>query len=259
MIYQVFLAEKSKSKKTFALWMTILGALLVPMVCFLICYFRWKHFLPQIEENAWIKYTSFNFSFSAGLLFPFLVILFVAFNLNLEYKADSWKKLYTIPIRKETLFWGRFLFLAFQLLSCILIFSFGLLVSGLILGLVRPELELFIQTFDLIWFVKLMASLFISMLGILTIQLILCIIFNNMILPITIGIMFIIISLVISYGWKYAMLEPYAFPILLSYSIDKRVVLPLLFGFRLTQILSILYFVVFSLIGMVYYKNKNIK
>lgn len=259
MIYQVFLAEKSKSKKTFALWITILGALLVPVVCFLILYFRWKYFLPQIEENAWIKFTSLNITFSAGLLFPFLVILIVAFNLNLEYKADSWKKLYTIPIRKETLFWGRLVFLSFQLLSCIFIFSIGLLVSGVILGLIRPELELFIQNLDFIWFVKLMASIFISMLGILTIQLLLCIIFNNMILPITIGIMLIIISTVISLGWKYAMSDPYAFPLLLSYSIDNRVIIPLLFGFRLTQILSILYFVVFSLIGMVYYKNKKIK
>lgn len=259
MIEQVFLAEKSKSKKTFALWITILGALLVPVVCFLIIYFRWKHFLPEIGENSWIKLISLNFSFSAGLLLPFLVILIVAFNLNLEYKADSWKKLYTIPIRKETLFWGRFLFLAFQLFSCILIFSFGLLVSGLILGLVRPELELLNHAFDFIWFVKLMISLFISMLGILTIQLLLCIIFNNMIMPITIGIMFIIISMVITQGWKYAMFEPYAFPLLLSYSIDEKVVLPLFLGFRLTQILSIFYFVVFSLIGMVYYKNKIIK
>jgi len=259
MLYQTIIAEKSKSRKTFAFWMILIGAILVPVICLLVEFFRWRYFVPQEGENAWNKFVILNMSFSAGLLFPFLVILMVALNVNLEYKADSWKKMYVVPVRKETIFWGKLLYLAWQLLLCTVILFSVIILTGLLLGWLRPELGFLDQPLDVLWLLKLLLSFFVSFLGILAIQLFLSLVFSNIIVPITAGIMCVIVTLVIVNGWKYAMFEPYAFPILLAYNIDSRIEIPLWLGFRMTQVLSVVYFVVASLCGMFYYKTKKIK
>jgi len=259
MLYQTFIAEKNKSKKTFAFWIMLLGAILVPVVCLLVEFFRWRYFLPQAGENAWVKFVNLNMSFSAGLLFPFLVILMVALNINFENKADSWKKMYVVPVRKETLYWSKLIYLAYQLLICIVILFSAIVIAGLFLGWLRPELAFLNHSLDVIWFLKLLLGFFISLLGILAIQLLFSLAFSNIFIPITFGMMFVLVTLIIVSGWKYTMFEPYAFPMLLVYDLRNEIEVPLWLGLRMTQVLSGVYFIVFSLIGMTHYKTKKIK
>jgi lantibiotic transport system permease protein len=259
MFSQSFFAEIYKSKRSFAVWITILGALLTPVTCFLIEFINWRYFIPHNSENPWIGFVNLNISISSGLLFPFLVILMVAFNLNLEYKADSWKKMYVLPVRKETLFCSKLFYLIFQLFICSFLFFISMLFSGLLLGFLRPELSLSYYNPDIALLLNLFIQFFISLLGILSIQLFLCIVFANIIIPVTFGTICLIITLVISTGWKYSLFEPYAFPILMANDLKNEIVIPLWFGFKMTQVLSVIYFFVFSVIGLISYKTKKIR
>ncbi|MDP4276298.1 MAG: ABC transporter permease [Bacteroidota bacterium] len=257
MLYSSLQAEWKKSRHTFASTLIFSGAFLVPVVSFLIYFFRWQHFIPDHGTNAWNEFIDMNLSLSAGLLFPFLVILIVALNLMLENKADSWKRLYILPIRRETLFWGKLLFLAIQLFCCTVLFFITIPLTGIILGLIHPELAFLNHSLDIVFLLTLSIRFYISLLAILSIQYFISLAFSNIIVPIATGMMLIIVSIIVVQGWNQAYYDPYAFSILLSR--EDMVDIPTWFGRPRTELLSIGYFSLISLGAMVYFKQKQVK
>jgi len=259
MLYKTFLAELKKSQHTFVPWLTLSGSLLVPLVCFLIYCFKWKYFIPETGVNSWDEYTQMSLSFASGMLFPFLVIIMVALNINLENKANSWKRLYVMPVGRDTLFWGKLLFLSMQLLICSVFMFFWILLTGLFLGIMHPELLFLEYSPDIFNLLMLSLRFFISLLGVLSIQYFLSLLLNNIIVPITAGVMLVIVSLMLVQGWEYSVYDPYAFPLLFSWNNSGKMVQIAWWGLLKTEWLSMLYYIVFSIMAMVLFKRKPVR
>lgn len=257
MIIETFKSEITKTKKTFAFWITLLGPAVAPFIYFLVYFFKWKAFIPVEGANIWDGFIRNNMSLSSGLFMPMIVILIVALDMNLEYKSDSFKKMFVLPVSKEELFLGKVMLLVYQILFSLVVLFVLVLFFGLILGITRPELGFLNQSIDLIFFVQCLVKLMVSLLAIVAIQLFVSILSNNIIVSITFGVMCLISTLVIVQGWSYAIYEPYSFSITLSFG-EKKYVIPQLLGINITFFLSFLYFLIIGLAGMYCFKYKRL-
>src|SRR5579864_8774455 len=95
--------ELIKLKNTFALWLTFVGALFLPLLLFTTYLFEAQEFIPATQINPWYDYLLRTFNgccfFSLGF-----ILLIIGLILNIEHKANSWKHLFTMPVRKGRLY-----------------------------------------------------------------------------------------------------------------------------------------------------------
>jgi len=257
-IYTGLIAESQKSKGTFISWFTLIGSVLIPLITFLIYFFRYEYFLPADGVNPWINYMMSNVKTVSSMLFPLFIILSIALNINAEHKENSWKKLFVLPVRRESIYLSKLAFLFVQVTVSIILFSLSVILLGFILGFLHEELKLLEYSPVIYPFVKLLFRLVISVLGILSIQFCLSLFFRNIIVPISIGIFFIIVSNIIGRNWDYSAYFPYASPIRLFYDLNGVITPDIYFGLRLSEITSLVTFICVSVLGVILFNTKKI-
>jgi hypothetical protein len=216
-----FRSEFYKSRKTFGFW----GAIILP---FIICLFVFIGFYLNSDKLSalpgqflWIRFSGIIFNVMGTLLLP-MYIVFIAYSVNsIEYKADTWKTLFSLPISKWAVYSAKYLFAFFLVLLCLLLFYFFTLASGNLLGVLKPELNFYdynIMSGLLMVYIKL---LFAS-LGILSIQFLLSLLWSDFLKPLGIGFIGTIAGIiVVANGWAYSYLVPYAHPMLALFGIMK--------------------------------------
>src|ERR1700722_12734080 len=103
---KLFYTELVKLKNTFALWLTLFGALFLPLLLFTTYLFEAKEFLPAPNVNPWYDYLLRTFNgccfFSLGF-----ILLIIGLILNIEHKANSWKHLFTLPVSRRKLYFNK--------------------------------------------------------------------------------------------------------------------------------------------------------
>lgn len=260
-IYTSFLSETKKVKGTFTFWFTLLGSILIPFIFFLVYFFRFESFIPQEGVNPWNSFIKNNLQAIAVLLFPLHVILTIAININIEHKGNNWKKLFVLPVKRESIYIGKLLFLLFQIAISLLLFFSVVLIFGYLLGIIYHQLFFLDFHPNIINFIKSIARLFISILGICSIQYVLGLYFKNIIVPISLGIFLTIVATLITQGWEYAIYFPYAFPTL--FFMDSKKLLSesitTYYGLTISEITSVATFFGVNICGALLFKRKRIK
>jgi hypothetical protein len=179
MIKTLLLAELKKSRHSFVLWLVLFGALFLPVLFFIIYLFRWRYFIPEAGSSAWDGLLDNLITIASSFFMPLLVIMLVAFYVQLEFKANSWKTLFVMPVERGRLFLGKTCFLTLLLFGCLVLFVAGMLLTGLLAGLFHPELG-FLQTPpDLGKWVVPLIRLFFNLLSIMNLQLIISLVFSR--------------------------------------------------------------------------------
>jgi len=250
-------AEFLKTKGSFALWFTLLSAIFIPTVLFLIYLFRYKNFIPEGDENIWVKLFDSNISIISTLLLPFYIVIMVALNLNIEHKSNSWKKILLLPISRASIYLTKVIFILLQIFVALLVFMLSILLFGLVLGFIHPELLFLEHSIDFALYTKLLIQLFISVLGIFAIQYFISLFIKNIIIPITTGTFLIIVSLIITRIWEYAVYFPYSFTSMVYYKHNQAITIGNWFGINMTIALSIGFFLVLFFIGLLLFKRKQ--
>lgn len=258
-IYKGLISERQKVKGTFTFWFTILGSLLIPFVYFLVYFFRYENFIPLEATNPWTAFIQSNLQAIAFLLFPLHVILTIAININIEHKENSWKKLFVLPVSRESIYISKLLFLLFQVFISLIIFSLSIFILGGILGLVHSELNFLNFYPELCSFSKLMVRLFISILGIFSIQFFLSLLFKNIIIPISLGVFMSIVATIIASAWKYSIYFPYAFPMKFFLDSVKPTTVDAFCGLSVSEVTSFVTFATVNILGLILLKFKKIK
>jgi hypothetical protein len=258
-IYKGLIAENKKTKGSFTFWFTILGSVLIPFVFFLVYLFRYLSFIPEEGVNPWIIFIQNNLQGIAFLLFPLHIILTIAINLNIEHKENSWKKIFVLPIKRESIFLSKLLFLLFQVFVSLLLFSLSILFFGGVLGLIYEELNFLEYTPDVLSFGKLLIRLFIAILGIFSIQYVLSLFFKNIIIPISLGVFLTVVASLITKGWQYSIYFPYSFPMWFFINSNQLSTIDTYYGLTISEITSFAIFFIINLIGIIMFKSKKIK
>lgn len=258
-IYKGLIAETQKTKGTFTFWFTILGSLLIPFVFFLVYFFRYENYIPPESINPWDTFLKGNLKAIAFLLFPLHVILTIAININIEHKENSWKKLFVLPIKRESIYISKLLLLLFQVFTSLIIFSISIFIFGGILGLVYNELKFLNYYPEFYSYSKLIIRLFISILGIFSIQYFLSLFFRNIIIPISLGVFLTIVATIIVQGWEYSIYFPYAFPMWFFLNSNQLATVETYYGLTLSEITSFATFVSVNILGVLVFNAKKIK
>src|ERR1700730_1202400 len=90
-------AEMLKTKRTAAVWLSLLGAAFVPIVYCIAFIAKPDFFVPKTKPDAWGFLIGQNWKVAAIFLLPMYVILISSLLVQVEYRNNTWKQVYTSP------------------------------------------------------------------------------------------------------------------------------------------------------------------
>ncbi len=158
----------------------------------------------------WLRFSGIILGVMGTLILPMLIV-FIAYSVNsIEHKADTWKTLFTLPIPKFSVYAAKYFYALFLIFLCLTLFVLFTLGFGNLLSALKPELKF--NEYHIEGFLsKVYFKLFLSSLGILSIQFLLSLLFRDFLKPMGIGFIATITGVVLATNsWKYAYLFPYS-------------------------------------------------
>jgi len=215
-LYISLVSEFYKSRKTLAFW----AAILLPVVICSLVSFGFYSSSDKILKMGypglllWAHYSGATLNVMGMLIMPFYVI-FMAFSVNnIEHKNDTWKTLFAQPLNKFSIYAAKYLYAVLLIFICLALFAaltFGL---GHLLQVLVPKYTFNEYNPSTVLFNSYI-KLFLSSLGILSLQFILSLVWSDFLKPMGIGFVGTIMGIVTaSLNWQYAYLIPYSLPAL---------------------------------------------
>lgn len=208
----VYQMELIKTKHSFALWLTVLGAGFMPSFMLFVYLSNWERIANQAKGNPWDELFEMAWKGMSFFFTPFLVVLLICLLFNLDHRANTWKLLFTLPVSKGSIYGAKLL----TLMTAILVF-YGLyipflLLSGLVAGLLFPALGLLSHMPNVGQLVLVAGRSFIALQAVLALHFWLSIRLKNMIIPIGLALVGNIVFVALFQGqWPYIIYYPYAF------------------------------------------------
>lgn len=250
---QIFIgigAEFQKIKHTFTYYFTIISAVLIPALIFVVQLIQPERYIPSANTNPWDTLFTSNISLIATFFVPFYIVLAVALNLNIEHKENAWKKILLLPVSRTSIYVSKITFILLQVVAFLALFLGSIIISGYILGAVHSELAYFQNIPNISNYSFVLFHLFIALLGMFSIQFILSLFFKNIIIPISAGVFATVVAVIIS-AWEYAIFYPYAFSALILQSQET-------YSFNVIELVSMGIFVTLLLAGALVFNKKTI-
>lgn len=207
-------SEFYKSRKTLAFWAAILLPLLIcGLITIAFLSNQEKMMKVQIPAKAlWSMYSGNSLNIMGMLILPFYVI-FMAFSVNnIEHKNDTWKTLFIQPLNKFSIYAAKYLYAVILIFICLSLFAVLTYLFGNLMHLLFNHLK-FNEFSPLEMLSKTYLKLFLSSLGIMSIQFILSLVWSDFLKPMGIGFLGIIMGIItVTKEWEYAYLIPYGHP-----------------------------------------------
>lgn len=247
--------EFIKIRNSFAFWLLLLGAGFMPGLVFFVVMTKWKNFIPKTGENTWTAYTEISWKGMAFLYTNFWVVLLMCLVLNIEHKSIAWKHLFTLPVKRSSLYLYKYLTLLILFASLYGLFIPFWLVSGNLLGILHPELKMLSTKPDYLYLLSTCFHSFVATLGVFAIHFWMSIRFKNMIIPIGFAIVSGIVFVALFQGRAPELVYyPYSYNYL-TVNPQQFVSNNQIGVFAIHEIFSLLYFAVFSLLSYVDFVN----
>ncbi|GAB3938373.1 ABC transporter permease [Mucilaginibacter myungsuensis] len=217
-------SEFFKSRKTLGFW----AAIIMPFaICVLVCWGMYSESERIIKTPAlngmlmWRMYSGAILNVM-GFLLPFFIIL-VAYSVNgIEHKADTWKTLFSLPISKWSVYAAKYFYTMLMIVMCLALFLILTIVTGNLLGMLKPQMK-FTEFHMEGALAMVYLKLFLSSLGILSIQFLLSLVWSDFLKPMGIGFIATIGGMICSaMRLTYAYLIPYSHPMMALESLGLR-------------------------------------
>jgi len=247
--------EFIKLKRTFAFWLTIISAILFPILFFIAYFLKHKTNTPEIGINPWEKFMTVQIENSIPFFIPMFIVLIASLIMQIEHKSLGLKHLFALPIPKWSVYFGKLTIVIFAIITTYVYYYIAILITGALLGLIHPDLAFLNFQPEHLKFIKILFTSFIASLGIIGIQFWLSFRFKNFIVPLGLGMFLAIIGIIVSQA-PQSIYFPYAFSVL-SVSLGDK--MPLTFGISSVTVFSIICFLITSALGFIHIKRLNIQ
>lgn len=247
--------EFIKLKRTFAFWLTIISALLFPILFFIAFCIKHKTNTPKIGVNPWDYFMTVQIENSTPFFIPMFIVLITGLIMQIEHKSLGIKYLFALPIPKWSIYFGKLTIVIFAIITTYVYYYLAVLLSGFLLGLLYPDLAFLNFHPEHLKYIKLLLVSLVASLGIIGIQFWLSFRFKNFVVPLGIGMFLAIIGIIVSQA-PQSIYFPYSFSVL-SVSLGDK--MPLIFGVASVTVFSVLCFLVTSILGYIHIKKLNIK
>lgn len=234
-------AELIKLRNTLAILVSIGVPFFLALINFII-YYSDGDKLVVANANPWPGFIFQAHKFWAGLLLSLTIILNAALINAIEHSNNTWKRIYSLPVSKASIYFSKLL--AFLLLNLATAISFTLFIHllGSLLIIFKPALAF--QDFSSLFKESIMLSIRMMLASsfIVAFQFSLSFRFRSFVLPIVIGFCLTVAAGIANHS-QHVNLIPYAYPSLSLYN-GK-----LLIGWDSYTTFGIVLFAVISLIG----------
>jgi hypothetical protein len=217
-----FRSEFYKSRKTAGFWSAVILPLLLCLLIFAGFYSRSDKMVMEPGMMLWVQFSGAILGVMGSLLLPMLIV-FIAYSVNsIEHKADTWKTLFSLPISKLSVYSAKYFYALFLVFLCLALFVLFTVGFGNLLGTVKPGLKF--HDYNMSGALsQLYFKLFLSSLGILSIQFLLSLLFRDFLKPMGIGFVATITGVILVVNqWKYDYLFPYSHPMLALSVLPQR-------------------------------------
>lgn len=209
-----FRSEFYKTRKTLGFWSSVLLPLIICLLLF-IGFFSHSEKLTQMPGILlWLQFAGAILGVMGSLLLPMLIV-FIGYSVNsIEHKADTWKSLFSLPIPKWSVYSAKYFYAMFLVFICLALFVLFTLGFGNLLSVLKPTLKFNEYHMEKV-LTEVYFKLFLSSLGILSIQFLLSLLFRDFLKPMGIGFVATIAGVICAgTEWQYAYLIPYSHPML---------------------------------------------
>ena len=247
--------EFIKLKRTFAFWLTIISAILFPILFFIAYFLKHKTNTPEIGINPWEKFMTTQIENSIPFFIPMFIVLITSLIMQIEHKSLGLKHLFALPIPKWSVYFGKLTIVIFAIITTYVYYYIAILLTGALLGLIHPDLAFLNFQPEHLKFIKILFISFIASLGIIGIQFWLSFRFQNFIVPLGVGMFLAIIGIIISQA-PQSIYFPYSFSVL-SVSLGDKT--PLILGVSSITVFSTICFLATSILGFANIKRLDVK
>jgi hypothetical protein len=191
----ILYSEHFKAKRNFGIWIAILFPLLIALITNGYIIYKYGELEGSFTFNPWsILLGRYMFQFFP-FLFPIIISILCYSLCDIEYKNNSYKLLFTLPIKYWKIYFAKVIFLFEIIFISTLVSYCCYLGSGCLLSRITPELHF--QDFDIRWTAFAFHwKLLISLLSIASIQYCLSLMFKNFAISIGFGSFATIFSLI---------------------------------------------------------------
>ncbi len=246
--------ELIKLKRTFAFWLTIISAMLFPVLFFLAYLSEHESLIPESGVNPWDQFMSVQIENSIPFFIPMFIVLITSLIMQIEHKSLGIKHLFALPIPKWSVYFGKLSIIILSIILTYIYYFIAILFFGVLLALIHPDFGFLDFQPDYLKYIKILFISFLASLGVLGIQFWLSFRFKNFIIPLGIGMFLVIIGIIISQA-PQSIYFPYAFSVL-SVSLGDKT--PLFLGISSITFSSIIYYLVASILGYQNIKKMNV-
>ena len=247
--------ELIKLKGTFAFWLTLISAILFPILFFIAYFLKHRALTPALGINPWEKFMTIQIENSVPFFIPMFIVLITSLIMQIEHKALGIKHLFALPIPKWSVYFGKLSVVIFSIITTYIYYYIAVLLSGVSLGWIHSDLAFLNFQPEHLKYIEMLFTSFIASLGIIGIQFWLSFRFKSFIIPLGFGMFLAIIGIIISQA-PDSIYFPYAFSVL-SVSLGDK--MPLIFGISTVTLYSSVCFLVTSILGYFHIKNINIQ
>ena len=202
-----------KLRRSAALWLSVLGAGMIPFIFLLGMLFKPSGFANRYQDHAWEGHLSQGWQAFASFLLPMFVILISSLVTQIEYKNNTWKQVFASPQTLSSIFLAKYICIGLMVLLLIILFNIFLLGAGWLAGLVHPQILFAKSYLPWNWLLITTVKALLALLAIISIQYWFSLRFRNFIVAIGLGLGLLIISMV-AMNWEHVDKIPYAFPFL---------------------------------------------
>jgi hypothetical protein len=238
----LFYTEFSKLKNTFAVWLTILGALFVPLILLATYLSDIKAFVPGHGVNPWDDFLVRTLNgccfFSVGF-----ILLIIGLIIHIEHKANAWKHLFTLPISRGRVYRGKLMVIFTTVIGFFALYLSLSVVSGIVLGYVVPDFGFSKFPVPIFHLFRFVTEFVIAILPMVFLQYWLSFRLKNLITSLGIGLGGLMIGLLLK-SWEYIVYLPYAAPFqMLNYKEENAA------SHQSAYLLNVVYMVLISVLS----------
>jgi hypothetical protein len=190
-----------------AVWLVVLmpTVIIVSMVFYIVS--KADSTTENFSGNPWINILGSSCLVFFSMLYPLILAVFGQAMSDLEYKNNTWKQLFTLPVQRSKIFCVKILYLTEIVFLSLFTAYTVFLLSGYMLSYILPHYGF--QDYDVrILVLTFFGKCLIGSLAIIYIQFMLSLLFKKFVLPIGIACFFLVLSLFL-FQSKYIDFIPY--------------------------------------------------
>ncbi len=209
-------AELMKCQNTAATWLTLVGAAFIPIINIIKCVSKPDYFAPKMQQDPWAIWIDYNWQIAAAFFLVMYLILVVNLIVQIEYRNNGWKQLYTTPRSYADIFLSKILIIHFMVIGCFVLFNVFIVAGAFLTAVIENRYPFLLHSIPVKQLVNISLKMYCSTWAVLAIQYWLGLRISNFTIPLGIGLVLFTTGFMIR-QWEFIHFFPYMYPFLIYF------------------------------------------